>query len=109
MVLTSRPPDFLERLAARPSSEPLPPRQSEPIIGLVIFRTHRGERAEAILDHQGRWCCPKLPVLDRVLNILYEPRRVGQESAAFGHEALGRVVEWLKGTVEVSPDGYDSH
>lgn len=117
MVFTSRPPDFLdtrlaveggERLSPRPPTEPLPPRQPEPIIGLVIFTTHRGERAEAILDRHGRWRCPKLPVLDRVLNILYEPRRVGQGGAPSGHEALGRVAAWLKGTVEVSSDGDDS-
>ena len=37
-------------------------------IGVVVFQTHKGERAEAILDVEGVWRCPRLPVLDRVLN-----------------------------------------
>ncbi len=65
-------------------------------IGVVDFPTHRGEPAEVILDGDGRWHCPQLPVLDRVLNILFEPRR-GAADAAFGVEQLRRVAAWLKG------------
>jgi hypothetical protein len=78
-----------------------------PIIGMVIFTTHRGERAEAILDVEGRWRCPRLPVLDRVLNILFDPAREGMGGAPFGHVALRRVADWLKGVVEAEPTGAD--
>ncbi|WP_169977785.1 hypothetical protein [Tautonia rosea] len=71
------------------------------ILGKVVFQTHRGEPAEAILDHQGRWCCPQLPVLDRVLNILYEPGRVPGGNLPFGYAELIRVAAWLKGHVSL--------
>ena len=77
------------------------------IIGRVIFRTHRGERAEAILDVEGQWRCPRLPVLDRVLNILFDPTRDAMRSAPFGHDALRRVADWIKGAVEAEPTGID--
>ena len=99
MVFTSRPPDFLKMHLTVEGDNPLPPPRPDPVIGVVVFPTHRGERAEAILDGEGRWRCPKLPVLDRVLNILFEPKRVGQGGKAFGKEALERVAEWLKGRV----------
>ncbi len=70
-----------------------------PRIGAVIFTTHRGERAEAILDAEGRWRCPRLPVLDRVLNILFEPKRGSTGLASFGHAELDRVAAWIKGRV----------
>ena len=76
---------------------------AEPIVGLVVFTTHRGERAEAILDGEGRWSCPKLPVLDRVLNILFEPRREG--TSPFGHAELHRVAAWIKGSVRLGIQG----
>lgn len=71
------------------------------MIGIVRFTTHRGESAEAILDDDGRWRCPRLPVLDRVLNILFDPRR----DEADGQAALHRVAAWLKG--EVVPKAED--
>src|SRR4051794_14508416 len=80
----------------QPPSEPAgtrpPTRGAE--IGVVTFLTHRGERAEAILDGEGRWRCPVLPVLDRVLNALHAPRR---GDLPFGHAELIRVAAWLKG------------
>ena len=70
-------------------------------IGVVHFPTHRGEPAEAILGGDGRWRCPQLPVLDRVLNILFDPARGGREGQPFGHQGFRNVAAWLKGaTVE---------
>ncbi len=80
-----------------PANEPRARARPGTIIGMVIFTTHRGERAEAILDGEGRWRCPRLPVLDRVLNILFDPTREAMDVAPFGHEALRRVADWLKG------------
>ena len=77
------------------------------IIGMVIFTTHRGERAEAILDVEGRWRCPRLPVLNRVLNILFDPRREEMGDGPFGQEALRRVAAWLKGVVQGGTTGND--
>lgn len=76
-----------------------PPPAPHEIIGTVVFRTHRGETAEAILDREGRWRCPRLPVLDRVLNILYEPGRLPGGNLPYGHAELFRVAGWLKGEV----------
>jgi hypothetical protein len=67
-------------------------------IGVVVFRTHKNERAEAVLDTEGIWRCRKLPVLDRVLNTLHEPSR-NSENLPFGHPELVRVAAWLKGEV----------
>ena len=67
--------------------------------GVVRFRTHRGEPAEAILDERGHWQCPRLPVLNRVLNILYAPERVAVPGLSPEAAALLRVANWLKGTV----------
>ncbi|WP_145275026.1 hypothetical protein [Tautonia plasticadhaerens] len=66
---------------------------------MVVFRTHRGERAEAILAGEGRWCCPGLPVLDRVLNALHGPSHDRGGVEPFGHAELARVAAWLKGEV----------
>ena len=78
----------------------------EPNIGVVVFRTHKTEQAEAILDVEGVWRCPKLPVLDRVLNALHEPRRDAGTDIPFGHAELIRVAAWLKGVAKVHcPDG----
>ncbi len=69
-------------------------------IGVVVFRTHRNEWAEAILDVEGVWRCPELPVLNRVLNILHEPKHK-TDKTPFGHAELKRVAAWLKGEVEI--------
>jgi hypothetical protein len=73
----------------------------EPNIGVVVFLTHKKEPAEAILDVEGVWRCPKLPVLDRVLNALHEPRREAGGTMPFGHPELIRVAAWLKGVAKV--------
>jgi hypothetical protein len=66
-------------------------------IGMVVFLTHKKEQAEAILDREGTWRCPRLPVLDRVLNALHEPRRDRGGDLPFGHAELIRVAAWFKG------------
>jgi hypothetical protein len=71
------------------------------IVGRVLFRTHRDEPAEAILDEDGLWCCPQLPVLDRVLNILHSPKRTEGQAGAFGHAELERVAAWFQGTAKI--------
>ena len=77
------------------------------MIGLVRFETHRGEPAEAILDDVGRWHCPQLPILDRPLNILFDPHRDEPGEAPFGRVALGRVAAWLKGSVVTTEPGFN--
>ncbi len=72
-----------------------------PDIGMVVFLTHRGEQAEAILDLEGVWRCPKLPVLDRVLNALHRPRQGSGDDVPFGLAELMRVAAWLKGVARV--------
>jgi hypothetical protein len=80
------------------------------MIGVVLFRTHRGEPAEAILGDDGRWRCPKLPVLERPLNILYEPGRYSAGDAPPGHAELYRAASWLKGGVRLaSREGPERH
>ena len=117
MLSSSLPPDLLgthpaldpgDRIRLTTATEPIPPSRLGPIIGLVIFTTHRGERAEAILDGEGRWRCPELPVLDRVLNLLYVPRREAEGVSPFGHDQLGRVAAWLKGEVRADPAGTET-
>ena len=71
------------------------------IISLVVFPAPRGEQAEAILDGEGTWRCPKRPVLDRVLNALYEPGRDATGDLPFGHAELVRVAAWLRGEVRL--------
>jgi hypothetical protein len=74
----------------------------------VLFTTHRGERAEAILDGEGWWRCAELPVLDRVLNLLYVPSREATGVSPFGHDQLSRVAAWFKGEVRADPAGTDT-
>jgi hypothetical protein len=73
----------------------------EPEIGVVVFLTHKGEQAEAILDIEGVWRCPESPVLDRVLNALHAPRRDAGDDVPFGLAELMRVAAWLKGVARV--------
>jgi hypothetical protein len=81
------------------ATDPVQHPARETTIGMVVFLTHKKEQAEAILDVEGRWRCPKLPVLDRVLNVLYEPKRVAGGALPFGHAELIRVAAWFKGVV----------
>lgn len=71
-----------------------------PLIGTVIFPVPGNRRAEAILDGQGRWHCPRLPSFARVLNALHEPKRGGD--LPFGHAELIRVAAWVKGEARLS-------
>lgn len=89
-------------------TEAIVPSREVAIIGRVIFMTHRDERAEAILDVDGRWNCPVLPVLNRVLNALYEPRRTSGGDMRFGHSELIRVAVWLKGEARIHPSSSQS-
>src|SRR5579875_1474756 len=73
----------------------------EPNIGVVVFLTRKKEQAEAILDVEGVWRCPKLPVLDRVLNALHAPRQDSGDDVPFGLAELMRVAAWLKGVARV--------
>ena len=74
----------------------------EPYIGVVVFLTHKGEQAVAILDIEGVWRCPELPVLDRVLNALHAARQDSGDDVPFGLAELLRVASWLKGVAKVS-------
>ncbi len=84
------------------ATDELPSPAREASIGVVVFLTHKKEPAEAILDVEGKWRCPKLPVLDRVLNALYAPRRDVGGALPFGHAELIRVAAWLKGDARLS-------
>ena len=90
------------RSAAIPASVPRPPLTAEVVIGRVAFLTHRKEPAEAILDGEGRWRCPGLPVLERPLNALFAPDRQAPGDSPFGYDVLIRVASWLKGEVRQS-------
>jgi hypothetical protein len=92
-------------VASDPIVVAAPPRTAPPIVGEVVFLTHRKEQAEAILDGDGRWRCPKMPVLDRVLNALYEPRRFANSDMPFGYGALIAAATWLKGEVRQRREG----
>ena len=88
-------------LQAPVATDEIPSPAREANIGVVVFLTHKREPAEAILDVAGTWRCPELPVLDRVLNALYGPRRDAGGALPFGHAELIRVAAWLKGEAKV--------
>ncbi len=79
------------------ATDPTPHPHDVADIGMVVFLTHKKEQAEAILDVEGKWRCPKLPVMDRVLNALHEPRRGAGGDMPFGYAELIRVAAWFKG------------
>jgi hypothetical protein len=85
------------------TSVPISARTDEAIevIGKVLFTTHRGEPAEAILSLDGTWHCPQLPILDRVLNILHAPKRTDGQPGAFGQAELEKVAAWFQGRVKL--------
>ncbi len=70
------------------------------MIGRLRF-PFRERTASAVLHEDGRWQCPEVPSLVRVLDTLYSPRRDGL--LADDHHARRHLYEaarWLKGTVE---------
>ena len=89
-------------LQAPVAADEIPPPAREANIGVVVFLTHKKEPAEAILDVEGTWRCPRLPVLDRVLNALYGPRWDAGGALPFGHAELIRVAAWLRGDARLS-------
>ena len=91
--------EAMPRLASMPLAAPGPQADVGVNFGIVVFLTHKRERAEAILDREGIWRCPKLPVLDRVLNALYAPSKGVATDPRFGEAELIRVAAWLKGEV----------
>ena len=89
-----------------PLTSSIDDRREDRIIGVVEFRDHHKRLAEAVLAGDGTWNCPKLPVLNRVLNSLYDPRRSTLASVPFGHEAVRRTAAWLKGTAWFSDQSH---
>jgi hypothetical protein len=67
------------------------------MIGRLRF-PYRQRTAEAVLLEDGRWQCPEVPSLVRVLDTLYSPRRDGGSQAT---RHLHDAARWLKATVEV--------
>lgn len=70
------------------------------MIGRLRF-PFRERTASAVLHEDGRWQCPEVPSLVRVLDTLYSPGRDGHP--ADGQRAsrhLHAAALWLKGTVE---------
>jgi hypothetical protein len=77
------------------------------MIGRLRF-PYRQRTAEAVLHEDGRWQCPEVPSLVRVLDTLYSPRRDGSaanEQRARRH--LHAAARWLKGTVETEAEAAD--
>jgi hypothetical protein len=66
------------------------------MIGRLRF-PYRQRTAEAVLQEDGRWQCPEVPSLVRVLDALYSPRR---DSPHGDDRHLHDAARWLKGTVE---------
>ena len=70
------------------------------MIGRLRF-PFRHRTAEAVLQEDGRWQCPEVPSLVRVLDTLYSPRRDGhQVDSPRARRHLHAAARWLKGTVE---------
>ena len=77
------------------------------MIGRLRF-PFRERTASAVLHEDGRWQCPEVPSLVRVLDTLYSPRRDGLP--ADGQRArrhLHDAARWLKGTVEADGSNAD--
>ncbi len=66
------------------------------MIGRLRF-PYRQSTAEAVLHEDGRWQCPEIPSLVRVLDTLYSPARDGHHADT---RHLHDAARWLKGTVE---------
>lgn len=70
------------------------------MIGRLRF-PYRQSTAEAVLQEDGRWQCPEVPSLVRVLDTLYSPRRDGSHGdRQTSTRHLHAAAQWLKGTVE---------
>ncbi len=70
------------------------------MIGRLRF-PYQQRTAEAVLLDDGRWECPEVPSLVRVLDTLYSPRRDGSKRP---NRHLHLAARWLKGTVEAESD-----
>jgi hypothetical protein len=70
------------------------------MIGRLRF-PYQQRTAEAVLLDNGRWECPEVPSLVRVLDTLYSPRR---DSTKRPNRHLQLAARWLKGTVEGDTD-----
>ncbi len=69
-------------------------------IGRLQF-PFRERTASAVLREDGRWECPEVPSLVRVLDTLYSPRRDGfPADSQRARRHLHAAARWLKGTVE---------
>jgi hypothetical protein len=70
------------------------------MIGRLRF-PYQHRTAEAVLQEDGSWECPEVPVLVRVLDTLYSPSRDGMTAEnPRGRRHLHDAARWLKGTVE---------
>jgi hypothetical protein len=74
------------------------------MIGRLRF-PYRQRTAEAVLHEDGRWQCPEVPSLVRVLDTLYSPRRDGPSAEDRRRHHLDAAARWLKGTVESETPG----
>jgi hypothetical protein len=70
------------------------------MIGRLRFPFQK-RTASAELLEDGRWRCPEIPSLVRVLDTLYSPRRDGHPAdSQRARRHLHAAARWLKGTVE---------
>ncbi len=70
------------------------------MIGRLRF-PYRQRTAEAVLLDDGRWECPEVPALVRVLDTLYSPAR---DRSKRPRHHLQLAARWLKGTVEAEDE-----
>ncbi len=78
------------------------------MIGRLRF-PYRERTAEAVLLDDGRWECPEVPSLVRVLDALYSPGRDGSCSTGSPRTSrhLHAAARWLKGAVDA--DSLEDH
>ncbi len=75
------------------------------MIGRLQF-PFRERTATAVLEEDGRWRCPEVPAVVRVLDILYSPARDGQPDVGPpARHHLDAAARWLRGTVEAEALG----
>lgn len=69
------------------------------MIGRLRFPCRSGT-AEAVMDEDGRWHCPDVPELVRVLDALYSPMRdEPSQGRTRARHHLNAAASWLHGTV----------